>query len=360
MRTRTGCCLYSVRSYVKAGEAGAGETNWTADYWRGATSGIDSSLSVAVDADQHVYVAGSLATSASGGTWNLIKYHRDTGNEIWKVDIASADLIAIAYHQTNGTIHVRGGGFVRTIDAADGAILSGTADASVGTVKGLLWDDTIAGVRQQPIQSPVVGQNPNQFPMINAIAGGRVVVLGGLSSGHLGNQLFMWDDYAPPGPGGAFDGDYQFWSIEGSGTASAVAFHSVDMIVGGGANLLAVGARIVFSEGPDVVGMLALLDTSIDTGGVVTGGVFSGSAYPITSRWRDLSITRPRTQLKFQDATYLIVGCNSLPTIEAVQTSDGARVWGHYHLQPTGIAIGTDTIATVGVRKHKNTDVDFV
>lgn len=362
MPARTGCCLYSVRSYVKGGAFGAGETNWTADYWRGATGMTAfqlSSLSVAVDADEHVYVAGSRAETAGGDHWNLIKYG-DGGQEIWKVDIAAADLVAIAYHQVDGTIYVRGGGFVQTIDPADGAILSSVADASVGTVKGLLWDDTVLAVRQTPIQSPAIGQSPNQFPMLNAIAGGQVVVLGSLSSGHLGNQLIAWDDYAPPGPGGAFAGDYQFWSIEGSGTASEVAIYSVDMIVGGGAKLLAVGARIIFSEGPDVPGMLALLDTSIDTGGVVTGGVFSGSAYPITSRWRDLGITRPRTKLKFQDTTYLVVGCNASPTVEVVLVSDGTRVFGHYHLQPSGIAIGAETIATVGTRKFKSTDVDFV
>jgi hypothetical protein len=96
---------YSVRSYVPAGLAGAGNTRWTADYWRGSTATFTASsggpsnssplggdtLKVTVDGSGNVYVAGPRATTSGGTHWNLIKYDGTSGGELWKVDIDAVD-----------------------------------------------------------------------------------------------------------------------------------------------------------------------------------------------------------------------------------------------------------------------------
>lgn len=369
---RTGCCKYSIRSYVKAGLTGHGETNWTADYWKGSTGSYTASatfngasplrgdvLKVAVDGSDDVYVCGPRLTNSAGSHWNLIKYNGANGHEEWKVDIATSGNVGNLWDVVwadwdPNVVHVHGD--VATpanstlsfrINTNDGSVAS---SYSTGQTGYLLLDVDNSTVYPAPIQI-AISNGPSAFPYYQAIASSRFVTLG--------NNASSGDDAHPqlvltslPDTGTA----YQYWYVQGASAWPHGTPFSVDLIDGGTAQLLAVsGSILYFQTSPSVTGSLVLLDTGLDTGLTPSGG----SGFPITYRWADTTI-RPRNVCKFQNDTYLITGANASPTVEALNVSDGSRIWGHLHLQPTGIAISSDAILTVGPRKPKLTDIDFV
>lgn len=369
---RPGCCKYSIRSYVKAGLTGQGDTNWTADYWRGSTGSYTPSsafiaaaplrgdvLKVAVDGNDDVYVCGPRLANASGDHWNLIKYSGINGHEVWKVDIATTgdagnlwDVIWADWDPS--VVHVHGD--VDTpanttlsfrINTNDGSVASAYSTGQTGY---LLLDTDNSIVQPAPLQI-AISNGPSAFPYYQAIASSRYATLA--------NNASAFDDSHPqliltdlPDSGTA----YQLWYLQGTSAWPHGTPYAVDLIDGGTAQLLAAsGSPIYIQTSPLITGSLVLLDTGLDAGLTPSGG----SGFPFTYRWFDPA-NHPRNVCKFQDTTYLITGANGTPTVEALLVSDGSTSWAHIHLQPTGIAISSDAIITVGTRKSKITDVDFV
>lgn len=365
--------LYSVRSYKKAGVTGAGQTNWTADYWKGSTGSFTASstgapfsnvfspnggdvLRVAVDASDDIYVGGPRATATGGAShWNLIKYDGSTGAEVWKVDIdtgrasgATGNIWAVLFNPLDGLIYIHSDARGTGSSAFTGGYKINTSDGSVnssygtGTSSGLLWDGSV--VQNTPMLLSHAG--PTSPPYYQAIAGGKLVTLGQFRrSSDPGSQLVV--DPLPLG----FT-PYRQYLIQDFASWPYGSGQAVDMIVGGTDRLLAVSCNPIYFNNPTDIGRLALLDTGLDT-----------TTYPITYRWKNTSTSHIRTQLKFQDASYLVTGSGGSggqATVDVLNVSDGSKVFGHYHLQPTGIAVSSSAIVTVGTRKSFVTDQDFV
>ncbi len=363
MPARTGCCQYSVRSYVAAGEPDEGETNWTADYWKDSTGAFTASavgginqppndvLHVAVDAAGDVYVGGPRLTSSANASvhWNVIKFDGASGQVVWKVDITLGGLrnnvFGICYNVAEDRIWVMGdsnsnggGGTtgVSKLEPADGSV---TGSQSGGTHSGLIRNGT--SVMFTPNQSIVPG--PTAFPYYQSVANGKLATFGRRDPSFNVGVLAI-DTIPSTAPN-----DFGYILYAGSPPSVGGAPIGVDMFHGGVDLLVALSANTIgFSDGSST--KLLLLDTGLDAPW--------GATSPANYRWINNYSTRP--VIRFQDATYLWVAGTLAPrTTECVLVSDGSKVFAHTHLIVTGIDMGTDTVVTCGTRKPKSTDVDF-
>lgn len=382
------CCFYSVRSYFRADDADPGLTQWTADYWHGSTFAFTGSntgsgaapnggdcLRVALDAAGDVFVAGPRLTADgdAGQHWNLVKYDGASGSEVWKADVpnygTTGNTWAILFNSADGYLHILSDAdsspfykSITRVNPADGATID-IASTFDWQTNGLFWDPTASAVGTLPTHASWYDQ---EYPQFVATADDQFVNAGAMATGWIvgGSPLYAARVMRSPLPvDGGLVGPNWGATFYADGLSTSQAY-SVDVITGGADQLVAVSALPIYLiKGTlaggypvgDLKSDLALFDTGLDPGGAPPV-----SAPPMSTRWHSATYLRPRTQLKFETTTHLWVGCTSSPTIEVVDVSNGTRVFGHLHLQPTSIAIGAQAVVTVGTRKPKSSDVDFV
>lgn len=369
------CCLYSVRSYFPAGDPDQGMTHWTADYWRDSDgtyvnsivgTGKPSPLSgdvlrVAIDAAGDVYVGGPRAHNGSGG-WNIVKYDGTTGEQIYRLDVAlgavTGNVWSLVYSPITNIIYIHGD--YDSIVDTNPAVAAINPDGSAASTSAITGSYTGGGTNglmyngSSPVWTPATVPNmiagPDLLPYYQAIAGSQMATLGAHSPTGWPGWHCTIEDY----PGGNPFGipKYSFQIGYGSSYPNCTP-RAVDLIDGGGEQLLAMAAESIYFSSLSDKAYLVLCDTSLDG-----GTAYSPSGGPITCRWRDNA--RLPTLLKFQDITYLISGAATTPKTQIVRVSDGVKAFGHNHHSITGVGVTSSAVVTVGSRSPKSADQDFV
>lgn len=376
MTSKTGCCWYSVRSYVKAGADGAGETNWVANYWSGSTNSfvpgflgpvdVASSsplypdyLQVAVDPAGDVYVSGPRATSYDGMThWNLIKYEGATGAVIYRADVqplgSTGNIWSILYFSDDDKIWVLGdalpggGAPYARVNPMNGDFIDGIGAVSGGSLK-LKESESAGSPIVQVTPYPIDNGGGNGNPRYQTIVGDKVGSIGVPANPADTGPILTVQTL----PIGSTSTPYRMYRVQGFDAYPYSGVRALDMIAGGTELLLAASTVLMhFSDAPPDSGGLALFDTGLDA------FFFPAGTYPLTYRWK-----RPtgdtKSFLKFQDADYLAT-YGAPPTSTMVLANvDGAKVFAHFHQPVTDIAFSDDAMITVGFRKQKSGDIDF-
>lgn len=380
--------LYSVRSYNPGGSSGEGQTQWKADYWLGSSGTFTASnlgtgrpfpngdvLRVTVDAAGDVYVAGPRATAIDGTShWNVVKYAGETGEEVWKRDVdfglaatgvpgsRTNNVWSITYGSVDDTIYLLSdydSSFAASPRTAalrpDGS--AGSTASLTGNPRNTATPNALTADRGLPYLLPIFPVNASLGGSnYQAISDDRLLTVYRFADAttygaNAAARLDTWDASATvpfyyghaPLSGVAVK---EFWLQYDGSTYPDYSPMAADMIVGGSGQLAAVSAQRLFLSSTSDHTQFALLDTGVD------------ASFPVTCRWRDDA--RQPTLLRFQDDTYLIVVSPTDPTTLLARTSDGSKVWGHKHLQVTGVAVDATAIITVGVRKSPMTDEDFI